>query len=228
MSTPGMGSGEMHDLPVADGPFESTSDAPQPYSHNGMTAVPIGSIADIVQQAETVGMPVMGDEPFSIVSTPDTPESGSMLDTRDSFNVFRGGQFPPDTAVVSYPYPSFFDRLPEIAVDIAMQLKGAGFREDESLTRQLFAVAEECGEFVGAVRRFYGLARRNGSWEEVQREWADLVFTVFLAADTLGMGRAQMENALNRRFGEINARPWRETPPPDPAQRDLFAPTDPA
>jgi NTP pyrophosphatase (non-canonical NTP hydrolase) len=46
-------------------------------------------------------------------------------------------------------------------------------------------VAEEAGEFVGAWRRLAGLARRNGSPEELAAEAADVLLSIYIAAEVL-------------------------------------------
>ena len=51
--------------------------------------------------------------------------------------------------------------------------------------RNVLAVAEQAGAFVGAYRRAAGLARRPGNTETVRAELADLVITAYLAAGTL-------------------------------------------
>lgn len=54
-------------------------------------------------------------------------------------------------------------------------------------TRQVLAVAEEAGEFVGAYRRWAGLARRDGSWDDVEAELADVVIAAYVTAAVLGV-----------------------------------------
>lgn len=127
-----------------------------------------------------------------------------------SNGIKEGGTYPKDLAVAAYSYPTQFDRLPEVAVQINHELALAGFPERESLTRQMLAMGEETGEFLGAVRRFFGMARRAGTWEQVLGEWADVVITTFVTANILGISRSQMEAALAKKIDEIFTRGWHE------------------
>jgi NTP pyrophosphatase (non-canonical NTP hydrolase) len=96
--------------------------------------------------------------------------------------------------------------LPDVAADIAGKLTAAGFTEAPHL-RQALALAEEAGEFVGAVRRHYGLARRTGSMQDVQAELADVVITAFVTAHTMGF---DLEQAVQEKLGVVYTRGWRE------------------
>ena len=49
--------------------------------------------------------------------------------------------------------------------------------------QQVIALAEEIGEFVGAARRFMGMARRTGTFEDMAAELADVVITAFVTAE---------------------------------------------
>lgn len=118
----------------------------------------------------------------------------------------------PQETVTVYSYPTILDRLPELAEHINRELRGAGFPDSEALTRQVFALNEEVGEFTGAVRRFYGMARRTGTVEEAQKEWADVVITAFVTANTMGWERSTLESVLDTKLNEIFTRGWRETP----------------
>jgi len=60
------------------------------------------------------------------------------------------------------------------------------FDPSAAAVRQVLAVAEEAGEFVGAYRRAAGLARRAGSHADVRAELADVVTTAALAAAERG------------------------------------------
>ncbi|WP_432992718.1 MazG nucleotide pyrophosphohydrolase domain-containing protein [Dactylosporangium sp. CA-233914] len=105
--------------------------------------------------------------------------------------------------------PSFrLAELPGVAADIAEQLTAAGFAEAPHL-RQTLALAEEAGEFVGAVRRHYGLARRSGSFADVEAELADVVITAFVTAHTMGI---DLERAVAAKLGVVYSRGWREAP----------------
>lgn len=136
----------------------------------------------------------------------------------DTPGIFKGGQYPQDTAVSVFKYPTVFERLPEIAVQIAQELDQAGFPEDQMLTRQMLSIGEEVGEFQGAVRRFYGMARRTGTWSEVLSEWADCLITLFVTSTALGITRPQLEIAVEEKLAQIFTRGWHEN---DPAQESL-------
>jgi len=96
--------------------------------------------------------------------------------------------------------------LPATAADVAGHLTSAGFTESPHL-RQTLALAEEVGEFVAAVRRYYGMARRAGPFEDVEAELADVVLTAFVTAHTLGI---DLEKALAAKLEIIYTRGWRE------------------
>jgi NTP pyrophosphatase (non-canonical NTP hydrolase) len=97
--------------------------------------------------------------------------------------------------------------LPATAADINRHLAAAGFTEQPEL-RQTLALAEEVGEFVGAVRRHYGYARRNGPFSDVEAELADVAVTAFVTADALGI---DLEAAIRAKLAVIYTRGWRES-----------------
>lgn len=108
--------------------------------------------------------------------------------------------------------------LPTVAADVAARLDDAGFTEEPHL-RQTLALAEETGEFVGAVRRYYGMARRTGTFGDIEAELADVVLTAFVTAHVLGI---DVERALAAKLGVIYTRGWREAieePGSDPETR---------
>jgi NTP pyrophosphatase (non-canonical NTP hydrolase) len=96
--------------------------------------------------------------------------------------------------------------LPTVAADIGEHLRDAGFTEQPHL-RQALALAEETGEFVGAVRRHYGMARRGGSFADVETELADVVITAFVTAHTMGI---DLEAAIRAKLDVIYSRGWRD------------------
>jgi len=93
-----------------------------------------------------------------------------------------------------------------IADEIEQQIKGAGYTEAPA-TRQTLALAEEVGEFVGAVRRWSGLARRSGPFSDVEAELADVVITAFVSAVTLGV---DLPKAIAAKLDVLFSRGWRE------------------
>ena len=45
----------------------------------------------------------------------------------------------------------------------------------------MLCVVEEAGEFAGTVRRYMGLARRDGNKQDMQDELADVIISAFIA-----------------------------------------------
>lgn len=80
--------------------------------------------------------------------------------------------------------------------------------ERERLMRQGLAIAEEAGEFVGALRRYLGAARRTSTLEEVEAELADLIITSHLAAYYLGI---DLDAAISMKAAKILTRGWKDS-----------------
>lgn len=97
------------------------------------------------------------------------------------------------------------NKLPEVGADLVEKLKAAGFTRDLTL-QQVLCVAEEAGEFVGAYRRWAGLARRPGPFSAVEEELADVVITSFVMAEVLEMN---LDEAIERKLEKIYSRGWR-------------------
>lgn len=97
--------------------------------------------------------------------------------------------------------------LPDNAAAIVAKLRANGFPADTGQVRQVLCVAEEAGEFVGAFRRWAGLARRTGTAEEMHDELADVVIAAFVAAEELDFDLAA---AVADKLGVVHARGWRE------------------
>ena len=72
---------------------------------------------------------------------------------------------------------------------------------------QVLCVAEEAGEFVGAVRRNMGLARRNGSMQDVEDELADVIISAFVAGAALNI---DIEKAIKSKLDKVMSRGWKE------------------
>lgn len=68
------------------------------------------------------------------------------------------------------------------AAVIVDRLRANGFTMQDSARRQMLGLAEEAGEFVGAYRRWVGLARRGGTAKQVWAELADVVITAYVTA----------------------------------------------
>lgn len=97
--------------------------------------------------------------------------------------------------------------LRTLAATIADHLHANGFPAETAADRQVLALAEECGEFVGAYRRWSGRARRRGTAEEVRAELADVVITAFVTAAELGI---DLEAAITAKAEVVLTRGWRE------------------
>jgi NTP pyrophosphatase (non-canonical NTP hydrolase) len=83
-----------------------------------------------------------------------------------------------------------------------------GLDHEQMQIAQVLCVAEEAGEFVGAYRRFVGMARRNGPFSDVQNELADVVIAAYTAAEALGI---DLEMAIDEKLGVVMTRGWKET-----------------
>lgn len=75
----------------------------------------------------------------------------------------------------------------QTARQIAHHLHAHGFTAHDGGRRQVFNLAEEAGEFVGAYRRWIGIARRPGTIEDVAAELADVVITTYVTAVEAGV-----------------------------------------
>lgn len=96
--------------------------------------------------------------------------------------------------------------LEEIAGDLIAALEEN--RPDQADVRHYaLCFAEEAGEFIGAYRRYAGIARRAGSPEEVGDELADVLITASTVAVALGI---DIEEAVKRKLDKIYSRGWRE------------------
>lgn len=96
--------------------------------------------------------------------------------------------------------------LPDFA-KIALKHLREHFPADGEQARNVLCLAEETGEFVGAYRRWSGMARRSGSFEDVAAELADVAITAYVVAESLGI---DLDAAWRRKAEEIVTRGWRE------------------
>jgi NTP pyrophosphatase (non-canonical NTP hydrolase) len=103
------------------------------------------------------------------------------------------------------PHPD----LPTLALDIVDRLQANGFAAGHptATQRQVLALAEEAGEFVGAYRRWSGQARRAGTYEDMCLELADVVITAYVTAAEL---RMDLDAAITAKLDVIFTRGWRE------------------
>jgi NTP pyrophosphatase (non-canonical NTP hydrolase) len=97
--------------------------------------------------------------------------------------------------------------LQALALDISTKLEAAGFDKAEAPTRQVLNLAEEVGEFVGAYRRWKGMARRTGTFDDVATELADVVITAYVTATELGI---DLDRQIRDKVEVIYSRGWHE------------------
>lgn len=77
----------------------------------------------------------------------------------------------------------------------------------EMMHAQVLCVAEEAGEFVGAFRRWVGMARRDGPFEDVEAELADVVISAYAAAHALGI---DLDAAIRAKADTVLTRGWKQ------------------
>jgi NTP pyrophosphatase (non-canonical NTP hydrolase) len=70
------------------------------------------------------------------------------------------------------------------------------------------ALAEETGEFIGAMRRWRGLARRNGTEREAQDELADVIISAYCVASVMGW---DADEIVTRKLEKTMTRGWKES-----------------
>jgi NTP pyrophosphatase (non-canonical NTP hydrolase) len=75
--------------------------------------------------------------------------------------------------------------------------------------QQVMCLAEEAGEFVAAYRRFAGMARRSGPFDDVKAELADVVITAYVTAQVLGI---DLDAAIQAKAEQVFSRGWRDKP----------------
>lgn len=73
---------------------------------------------------------------------------------------------------------------------------------------QVLCLAEEVGEFVGAARRYLGLARRSGPLSDVAEELSDVVIVAHVCAELFGI---DLGVAIREKQAKITSRPWRDS-----------------
>jgi len=77
---------------------------------------------------------------------------------------------------------------------------------------QVYALGEETGEFVGAMRRWRGMARRTGTEQDAQAELADVILSAYGMADVMGW---DIDRILNAKIEKILTRGWKTEEQPD-------------
>jgi len=98
--------------------------------------------------------------------------------------------------------------LHDLAVENVKKIR-ENFPSNDLPVQQVLCLAEEAGELVGAYRRWAGMARRTGTWEDVQAELADVVITAYVTAQVLGI---DLDAAWRAKAGVIASRGWRDKP----------------
>lgn len=97
--------------------------------------------------------------------------------------------------------------LQEIAAALSAGIASAGFDPAQDLIRQALGIAEEAGEFVGAFRRWQGMARRSGTRQEMLDELADVIIVSLVMCERLG---EDVSAVLSHKLEKIFSRGWRE------------------
>lgn len=100
--------------------------------------------------------------------------------------------------------------LPSIVEDMLDFLLESTPPEKRSLVQfqQIMTLAEETGEFVGAARRYMGLARRSGTRQEMEHELADVIISAFAVSSVLDI---DLRKAIAEKLDIIFNRGWRES-----------------
>jgi NTP pyrophosphatase (non-canonical NTP hydrolase) len=80
--------------------------------------------------------------------------------------------------------------LQDLAAEFTKKIR-TNFPDTDLALQQVLCLAEEAGEFVGAYRRWAGMARRQGPWADVRAELADVAITAYVTANIL-----EVEDAL--------------------------------
>lgn len=105
--------------------------------------------------------------------------------------------------------PADCDRaLADFAAGVVARLR-ENFPGSDLAIQQVLCLAEEAGEFTGAYRRWAGMARRSGPWEDVKAELADVVITAYVTAQVLGI---DLDAAWREKASTITSRGWRDKP----------------
>jgi NTP pyrophosphatase (non-canonical NTP hydrolase) len=98
--------------------------------------------------------------------------------------------------------------LKDLAAENTKKIR-ENFPDNDLAIQQVLCLAEEAGEFVGAYRRWAGMARRTGPWGDVKAELADVVITAYVAANVLGI---DLDAAWREKAAVVMSRGWRDAP----------------
>ncbi len=96
--------------------------------------------------------------------------------------------------------------LSEIASVLNAEFIHAGFDASRLEIQQVLCLAEEAGEFVGAYRRWKGMARRDGTFDDVAAELADVVISAYICGDALDI---DLDHAIEEKLKIIFSRGWK-------------------
>lgn len=83
------------------------------------------------------------------------------------------------------------------------------FPDKDQRIMQTLCVGEEAGEFVGAVRKYLGMARRSGDFDSVRYELADVIISAYVAAEAL---QFDVDAAIEEKSVVILTRGWKQNP----------------
>jgi len=95
--------------------------------------------------------------------------------------------------------------LVDAASAIVFACEENGFTDLE--TMQVLCFAEESGEFVGAYRRWKGLARRTGDFNEMAKELADVRISTQVVAQILNI---PLDRYVESKLEVIFTRGWND------------------
>jgi NTP pyrophosphatase (non-canonical NTP hydrolase) len=97
--------------------------------------------------------------------------------------------------------------LMDLATEISDGIARENFDIPDLASHQALHLAEEVGEFVGALNRWQGRSRRSGTFEEMAYELADVVVTAFMTAVVLNI---DLPEAIKEKSKIILSRGYRE------------------
>jgi NTP pyrophosphatase (non-canonical NTP hydrolase) len=73
--------------------------------------------------------------------------------------------------------------------------------------QQTIAMGEEAGEFLKAARRYMGMARKTGTFEEMSEELADVIITAYVTAEIF---QIDLSSEVDNKLEVILSRGWKE------------------
>jgi len=100
-----------------------------------------------------------------------------------------------------------FSEMMNVAKLITESIDAENEIAGDAQTRQVIALGEEVGEFMGAARRYMGMARRYGFKEDMEHELADVIITAFVTAIVFDV---DIEQRLKEKLEIIFTRGWKD------------------